>query len=314
MCNDPVAQIVEALAARYEHTYARQRPALRDQHAKSHGCVHARFVVAEDVPAALRHGLFASAGSYPALVRFSASYAHPRSDRWPDARGMAIKVFGPEGHVQDFVLANCPVFFVSDAAQYVQLLDRGLAGFVATRPRALANFMRATLGRVTNPLSAEYHSQTPFACGPGAVKYRAWPSTSTASELTATAAPVAHSAPGAIGPPGLTGSRSPRRDALRAALASSLSAHRASFDFQIQRQAGEPIDDATVRWRAPFTTVAQIEIAAQVPTDGEALSFSPGHCLPEHAPLGSINAVRVAVYAHIAGRRALLNAAQRAHQ
>lgn len=269
------------IAERYERTHG--KPALRDQHPKSHGCVTATFVVT-GVPSDLRRGLFAKPGPYPAVVRFSASFARPRSDRWPDAHGMAIKVFCSDGRVQDFVLANYPVFFVADATDYVALLHGGLVTFVGTRPRELVNLLRATMRPLADPLTADYYSQTPFACGSHAVKYCAFP------------------------PSEPSRARPRAADALAVALVQRLRSASASFGFALQRRGtGEPIDDARVRWRRPFDPVGRIEIPAQVPFDGDYLAFSPGNCLPEHAPLGSVNAVRVGAYRYVADRRRALN-------
>jgi hypothetical protein len=281
---DAIARIVQLVRGRYEHTYATRRPALRAQHAKPHGCVHARFVVG-DVPADLRHGIFARPGAYDAIIRFSASFPTIRSDRWRDAHGMAIKVYLPQRSPQDFILANSPVFFVRNAVDYLELLQSGALRFLLRRPHELRNLLRATLRKVDNPLQARYWSQTPFLCGTHAVKYcGSW-----------------HSIP--------TVTTHKSRDALHDALGASLANRAACCDFQIQRQAG-PIDDPTIPWPeyvAPFQTVAQLFIPAQTPSTGEALTFSPSHCLPEHGPLGAINRTRVAVYDTISTLRLAYN-------
>jgi uncharacterized protein YodC (DUF2158 family) len=73
-----------------------------------------------------------------------------------------------------------------------------------------------------------------------------------------------------------------------------------------------PIDDPTVEWReseSEFHTVAWIWIPPQIPdTRGrmdfcEELSFTPWHALPDHEPLGEINAVRRAVYRELSEAR-----------
>ena len=86
---------------------------LRGQHPKSHGVVQATFQV-HDVPEPLRHGIFATPRSYPALIRLSNGGKF--NDLEPDAHGMAIKLYdvpGPKltddeaaATVQDFILVE----------------------------------------------------------------------------------------------------------------------------------------------------------------------------------------------------------------
>lgn len=70
-------------------------PAKRGQHRKHHGCARAIFRVAPDIPAALRHGIFAHPRDFEAYVRFS--NGRVIDDRRADAHGMAIKLLGVEG-------------------------------------------------------------------------------------------------------------------------------------------------------------------------------------------------------------------------
>jgi hypothetical protein len=214
---------------------------------KPHGCVRAEFVVDADVPADLRHGIFAAPRTYPAWIRFSSSFAPPRSDDKRDAHGMAIKLMDVPGAkvlaaerdatTQDFVLANNPVFFCRNASDYVVLATNAAQGHFARfflrprpRPRELLNLMRATQKRVTNPLRIRYWSQTPSALGPHAVKYSATPRPSAAG--------VPVSRPRAWGD-----------NELEAVMARELAAGEALFDFMVQRQtdpAAMPVEDPTI--------------------------------------------------------------------
>ena len=62
----------------------------RDAHPKHHGLVTARFTVADNVPDPLKHGLFSTAQSFRAYVRFSNGRPGPLfpPDAAPDVRGM----------------------------------------------------------------------------------------------------------------------------------------------------------------------------------------------------------------------------------
>ena len=68
---------------------------------------------------------------------------------------------------------------------------------------------------------------------------------------------------------------------------------------------GMAIEDAGKRWderKSPFVKVATLHLAAQSfrkperEALAEALSFSPGHALPEHAPVGGLNRARSRIY------------------
>ena len=303
---EAIARVVEIARRAFERDYAHVRPALRDQHPKSHGCVRAEFTVRADVPAELRHGLFAEPRTYPAWIRFSSSSSVPRPDSRRDANGMSIKVCGVEGvkvlpaerheTTQDFIVANNRSFFCRNASDYVELAARMTEGrllrfFLGPDPRRwrlheLANMLMATQKPVSNPLRIRYWSQTPYALGPHAVKYSAKP-------------------------PGRRTGRTPlgsHPNALEQAMAEQLRSGDATFEFMVQRQddpAAMPVEDPTIGWSeraAPFRTVATIHIPPQAFGSkpqrdfAEALSYTPWHALPEHRPLGGINRIRGAVY------------------
>jgi hypothetical protein len=78
-------------------------------------------------PNHLRQGMFATARSYPVIVRLSTAFGDIRSDRIRVPRGMAIKVLGVSGSKalrednstnQDLLLINHKSYF-SDAAAYL---------------------------------------------------------------------------------------------------------------------------------------------------------------------------------------------------
>lgn len=280
MCQSVTQQIVA-------HVVGHAAPGHRVQHAKAHGIVRATLIVR--APDGLRHGIFADPGVWPALIRYSASSPIPRSDRWPDVHGMAIKVMGPWGE-QDMILANCPVFFVRNAADYLVLLKAGVLRFVATRPRELVNLARATLHHVDDPLAQTYHSQTPYAYGPHEVKIVVTPRS---------AGPRPTQVPGQPTPRGADRLRGVLQERLRGEVTLNLGV--------VLRQPGDPLDDPRIRWRAAPVNVATILIGPQELTDtaaGETLRYNPVSCHVDHRPLGEINAVRAAVYAAAADLRA----------
>jgi len=316
---------IRTIADLIKDTVRRDSPsgtlARRDAHPKHHGCVRAEFRVADEVPADLRHGIFAQPRSYPAWIRFSNGSPRIQPDAKRDQRGMAIKLMDVPGdkileaerheRTQDFVLASFPRFFITNVAHYVAFSRAAakkpafrLFGYYFARlPWRLHEFraLMASLQRAADVLALRYWSQTPYRLGPHAVKY--------------SARPIGDPLP----PDNRAASASP--DFLREVMAERLRAGTATFEFLVQRQAdGMSIEDSTVEWdeaRAPFRRVATITIppqdfesAAQM-TLAEQISYTPWHSLPEHAPLGGVNRVRRVVYESISRLRHELNGVPR---
>jgi catalase len=111
-------------------------PARRDAHAFDTGCVEAMFCIDPHLGPELSQGVFVPGKKYPAWIRFSNGNFVRTSPRWPDARGMSIKLMGVDGqkllndevHTQDFILISHPTFFVDDLQSYVKTLEKFLEG------------------------------------------------------------------------------------------------------------------------------------------------------------------------------------------
>ena len=279
--------------------------ARRGPHTKHHGCVRAKFRVRGDIPKDLRHGLFAKAREFPALIRLSSAVG--QDDRKGDVHGFAIKVLDVPGRkmlegreresAQDFVLIDIETFLTGDPAPYelFNRLEKTLPLLVKLTSLArLALFhlpvavhltrtkLKAAARRLSSPLETSYFSTTPYALGPNRVKYVAQPR-EPGERL------------GVDSPEGLG-------DALAAALAQG----ERVFDFGVDVQTDrgrQPIEDPSVNWRkagAPREWLAEIVIPRQsvdrTAPIAENLTFSPWHTLPAHEPLGYINRARRHVY------------------
>lgn len=298
------------------------RPARRDQHPKPHGCVRAEFIVGDDVPDHLRHGLFREPHSYAAWIRFSSSSPRILPDAKKDAHGIAIKLLGVAGDkvlpgerqetTHDFILANSRAFFIRTAADSVPFVERFISGKLLSffffgrnpfrwRVHEFVNMLKATRKGVSNPLQIQYWSQTPYKLGPHAVKYSAKP-----------LSPKTDRKPVSSG-----------ENFLEEAMVRQLSAREATFAFMVQRQTDPvkmPVEDATIVWNealSPYEKVATIRIPPQT-FDSDAqkefaenLSFTPWHALPEHRPLGNTNRIRRVVYESISKLRHELNQVER---
>jgi hypothetical protein len=275
----------------------------RDAHPKMHGLVRAEFIVGDDVPEDLRIGVFSRPATHKAWIRFSNQDGTVGADMNRDIRGMAIKLLdvpgprlleGAEAKTHDFVLISTNAFVTRDVAEFdslIRALTSGLAAkilFFLFHWRVGWNLYRSML-RFANPLQVRYFSATPYLLATRAVKYSAKPIVESMDSIPA----------------------SPDPNFLRGAMARQLSRGEARFDFGIQVQADAatmPIEDPGVPWSedaSPFRKVASIVIPMQQfdkPEQdalGEALSFNPWRCLPEHRPLGGINRARRTVYAAI---------------
>jgi Catalase len=277
-------------------------PIERDQHPKQHGCVRARFLVAQGLSDKLRVGLFGEPRAHEAIIRFSNGQS--QADNVPDVHGMAIKLLGVGGPTlldddanagtQDFILVDHPVFFAIDPPDLVE--------FLAVRKEAQSGHLERVGGfkkqfaiakdfftlSVPSPLEMTYFSEAPYRLGTSSVKYSVAPAQENQS-----------------GRPALT--KDSPQDALRAAMVEFLSTRRKSarFEFRVQLQTDPikmPVEDPTVLWDSEWLTVATLVIEPQEFVRPEQLefcenlSYTPWHSLPLHQPLGGINRARRSIY------------------
>jgi len=308
-------------------------PTLRDVHPKSHGYVSASFTVHDDLPVALRAGVFATPATYNAWIRFSNGSSDRTEDgnflpdTIGDVRGMAIKLTGIKGKFaspgfdhageQDFILMNSPRFFIKDVADYIVFFEfmRKLKEKVIKlgpdgKPTVLPDefkpayeqikYALAIIGAIKqqatpSPLQIPYWSATPYRLGPHAMKF---------SVVPQFAGPLFDSTP-----------VPDQGNYLREAIASQLREREAIFDFLIELQSDPvkmKIEDATAIWDSPTTKVATITIPIQDINTPERLalderqSFSPWHSLAAHQPLGGVNRARK-MYADMARARNAIN-------
>jgi hypothetical protein len=305
----------------------------RDAHAKSHGCVKARFHIDEGLAPEWKQGLFAGADyewasgkrgkqDYDAILRFSSGNARDQKDGTWDARGVAIKVLGldpsapkllnpqddPEQNTQDFLMINSPQFFIANIPEYAEFsrfLGQGsnigwfFDGYKLHPSKwHVREFVLAAKTLKPMPrslLKTQFHSLSAYRYGPLAyVKYSLRP---------------------CAGPALLNAWWSTNPNYLRDEMQDELSKREACFDFLVQRQVADkymPVEDPTVKWKtsdSPFQKVATIHIPKQRFTTAddntycENLAMTPWHGLPEHRPVGGLNRVRKPLYLAISRYR-----------
>lgn len=305
-----VTHIIEVMRRRQEKIY-QPGGTLRDAHTRQSALVRAEFVVEPGLAPGLAIGLFAAPARYEALVRFSSSSDTPKSQADKDMRGIAIKLRGVPGAripesdeqtTQDFILMSTPVMPLGTVKLFHDAIylvtERSALLFAAkmlfTGHLGVLLGLRKASVNPSSPADIRYWSTTPYLFGPDKVaKYSLVPTSSYRSSL-----------PDNPGDSYLT-------DNLRAHLAQA----DATFDFLVQLRSDPetmPVEDAAVRWdegAAPFAKVASLIIPRQgidmeiANAEAQSLSFSPGHALVEHRPVGGVNRARMRVYAEQAAWR-----------
>ena len=249
----------------------------RGQHPKAHGVVWAQFEVLKDIPDDCKVGLFANPTTYTAYIRFS--NGSQEDDRQADVHGMAIKLTGVGGEkilegeadatTHDFVLADKPVFFIRNTAEYLRFVTnfartvpvgKKPLGFVAWlllhHPQDVPILLKFTNQIQDSPLSAKYWSQVPYAFGDRVCRYSVVPDPANLVE------PIAD-----------RGS-----DYLQAAMVEHLTTQQrpACFDFLVQVRADtgpDVIDNPTVIWDVPAQRVARLTIPPQRFASAEQMLF-----------------------------------------
>lgn len=249
-----------------------------------------------------------------------------------DARGMSIKLrdvdmptllhaLAPHktrAGEPDFALSSFPIFFCKNVVDYSQFMEAITAShatwrdlfrkivrcfaFTVCHPRQVFLFLRTgieSLLKIRNPLTATYHSMSPFLFGEDRVvryivspagRLDTWDTWWTffckpKSETFLQDALVHNLDPA---------TRHPGDDIL--------------FDFAIRVRhsaTSDDAEDASRWWTAPLDRTVRLGTVA-IPKqkflapdqiyDGEHMTFNPWNCLQQHRPLGSVNRMRLAVY------------------
>jgi hypothetical protein len=277
----------------------------RTLHRKQLTAAHGTLEVLDGLSSYARYGLFAKPRFYDVWVRLSNGGLDKAADRAPDIRGFALRVFGVEGKSalgngpavsQDFTLINQEVFGFRDSDEFVSFVvaasrgSREMFKHVFRRygllggPRQLGKLLKVT-GRPFSGFATEtLFSSVPMANGPYAVRVRLLPAESNGVPMAGA------------------------REDWAADFCSRLARHPLHWDLQLQFFASEaltPIEDASVNWATPYSTVARLMLPKQdcASAEGQALAeqvertvIDPWQALAEHRPLGDVQRARKVVY------------------
>jgi hypothetical protein len=314
-------ELIQTLEKINATTYRDGGHGLRGVHAKSHGLLLGEVQVLDDLPPTLAQGLFAHAGTYPAVLRLSTVPGDLLDDAVSTPRGLAIKLIGVPGErvsgsegavTQDFVMVNGPAFGAPDAKHFLKSLklvaattdkSESLKKAFSALARGTEKVIEGLGGKSptliglgghpqTNILGETFYSQVPSLYGPYMAKFSIAPASSELKALTQ--APVdLHDKP----------------DGLRDAVNHFFSQHEALWELRAQLCtdiATMPIENAAVAWpeeQSPYVTVAHIRVPRQVAWSparsaaiDDGMAFNPWHALAAHRPLGSVMRVRKLIY------------------
>jgi hypothetical protein len=290
-----------AIQARKSKKYGIGRALHRKQITAAKGSLE----VLANLPDFARHGLFAKPSTFETWVRLSNGGLDRAPDRMPDIRGFALHVMGVKGDSalgngpavsQDFTLINQEVFGFSSSADFVDFVvaaSKGMGnlltflvkryGFVGG-PLRLVSMVR-TMGKSFSGFATEImYSAAPIACGPYAVRVRLVPSAGNG-------VPKSHA-----------------KQDWGVDFNARLLEKELQWDLQLQPYLDDkhtPIEDASVNWPSPYSTVARLCLPRQdhASPDGQALAskveqavFDPWQALAAHRPLGDVQRARKVVY------------------
>ena len=316
-------KILETTAHDYGH-------AVRSVHAKGHGLVRGRLEIG-DLPPELAQGLFAQAGAYEAILRFSTAPGDILDDAVSSPRGIGLKVLGVAGErlpgaedaSQDFLMVNGPVFGAPEPKAFAKNLK-----LLAATPdkaegakRALSATLRVIEGALeavggsssllkqlggapeVHPLGETYYSQTAYRYGDYVAKFSLAPVSHGLTERTGDKVNV-HDRPNAI----------------RENVAEVILEQGGTWELRVQLCTDVdkmPVENPTVQWdeaESPFRTVATLHVEPQTAwseglsqSQEDALSFAPWQGLAAHRPLGGINRARRETYTYSSDFRARVN-------
>jgi hypothetical protein len=289
----------------------------RGGNTKTHGIVRGEFIVHDNLPAELRHGIYAEPRTFPAWVRFSGPgpYITPDID---DVGFMSIsiklmgvpgpKLMDEEKFTQDMFGVSTPTFVTPDTMANAQLQIESVKNatifyFVNFHRSHILDLVMQSLWTKTqsSPFEAPYFSCVPYLLGEGqAMQYSVCPKSKHRTPIP----------------------RLPLRppdNYLRNAMVGSLAQGDVEFDIRLQLQTDAhlmPLENNAVLWpeklspripaatlrlpRQKFDSPAQLDFA-------RLLSYNPWHCIAEHRPLGNQSRARLRMYDTLSKLRHSMN-------
>jgi len=289
----------------------------RGGNTKTQGIVRGEFIVHDNLPLAMRHGIYAKPKTFAAWVRFSGPgpYITPDIDD-VGFMSISIKLMGVPGEklmdeekfTLDMFGVSTQTFVTPDTKANAQLQIESVKNAQIfyflnfKRPHVLDLIMQTLFTKTqSSPFEAPYFSCVPYLLGEGqAMQYSVWPKSKKRTPIP----------------------RLPRRppdDYLRDAMVASLREGDVEFDIRLQLQTDShlmPIENNAVLWPerlSPRVLVATLRLPKQKfdsPTQmafAKKLSYNPWHTIAEHRPLGNQSRARHRMYLELSRLRHAMN-------
>ena len=326
------AGLIKTLEGISQTVFRDNSHAFRSVHAKGHGLLRGELRVLDHLPPMLAQGIFARAGTYPAIMRLSTIPGDVLDDAISTPRGCAVKIVGVPGArlpgsegdtTQDFVMVNAPSFAAPTAKAFLGSLKL-LAGTTDRLPGAKKVFSR--VARVTERLLEKIGGSSGLLMTLGG-----HPATNILGETFYSQAAIlygAYVAKVCLAPvsPGLTALIGRKIDlgasanALREAVRAHFAAEGGEWELRVQLCTDVekmPVEDASVDWPQKISPYRPVAVLSMPPQDAwseadmrdidDGMSFSPWHGVAEHRPLGNVMRARRASYAASAAFRSSHN-------
>lgn len=289
----------------------------RALHRKQLTAAHGTLEVLDGLPSYAHNGLFSEPRVHEVWVRLSNGGMDRARDSTPDVRGFSIKVQGVEGasalgdgpaKSQDFTLINQEAFAFTGSAEFVDFVEAASHGNgnllkylfrrygVFGAPRQLARMLKLAGKPFSGFATEPFFSAVPMACEPYAVRVRLLPDPSNSHW------------DGAVNPASRGMTVAIAKNDWNADFSARLRSQTLHWDLQVQPFVHEsitPIEDASVNWPTPYTTVARLMLPQQDTESRQAQAFAqrveaavfdPWQALAEHRPLGDVQRARKVVY------------------
>ncbi|MCI1187681.1 catalase family protein [Hymenobacter sp. DH14] len=330
-------ETVASMARVNRFMFEKNRHAIRDAHAKSHGILRGELHIPADLPAHLAQGMFVPGKTYGVIIRLSSAPGAIDPDTQAAVKGCAVKIIGVEGRkfladqadelTQDFLMVNDTIIPTGDVKSYHDLQLRQekvilhgpqIAQAIITEAGTLINQALDAVGiKKELPLVAPVHPNNNILGETyttlGSIRFGDYVAKVGLAPLSANVQALAGQKVDITEPGGW-----------RDLVVDFFKNQGAEYELRAQLCTDlntMPVEDASIDWpqdQSPYQALGRIVIPAQdaysparrVFAD-DVLSFNPFHCLPEHRPLGSINRVRIKAYESSTAYRHHMNAQPR---
>jgi catalase len=254
-----------------------RHPGYRALHAKGTLCKGTFTAMPE--AAGLSRAAHMQGESVPATVRFSNGTGNPHHpDFAPDARGLAIKMYLPDGSRTDIVAVSSPRFPTKTPQGFIELLQAQAAGPATAikLPRFLAKYPEAIRGLPANIPTLMPPASYAAISYYGIHAFRWVDRTGTRLHVRYTLRPettVRRAAPWEA--------RRKGRDYLQHDITDRLASGSVRFTLELQvAQPGDPVDDPSAAWpknrrRVAVGTLEVTGLETERETAGDVLVFDP---------------------------------------